>query len=303
MQRFSLIASFLLLLQLGTAQAQSLREALLTATKLAPDLELPTEPSYLGAFSAPKLALYRPDGAGPFPALVLLHQCSGLRSANGGWQNMSVLGWAKEAVSRGYVALVLDSLGPRSVDSVCMSDKGGVNFPRGVRDAHQAAQHLRTLPYVDPNRIGFAGFSWGAMVGLLSGGESWGSAMSAGTRFSAIVAFYPGCFEIRAPSGRSFPIVNMDIEVPTLVLMGDQDTETPSAECTSRLKLVEASGGPVEWHVYPGMTHCWDCQNLNGLRKTDWRGTAVEYRYNHEASKDSADRMFVFFEKAFGRTR
>ena len=51
------------------------------------------------------------------------------------------------------------------------------------------------------------------------------------------------------------------------------------------------------------MTNCWDCQNLNRFRKTDFRVTSVEYRYDGDVSKDSADRMFGFFEKALGRSR
>jgi len=212
---------------------------------------------------------------------------------------MAVLGWAKEAVSRGYVALVLDSLGPRSVESVCMGVKGGVNFPRGVRDAFQAAQHLGRLPYVDPKRVVFAGFSWGAMVGLLSSSRTWGEALSVGNRFRAVVALYPGCFEIRPPSGQPYQALNPDIDVPLLVLMGGLDTETPPQECTTRLEPIKAAGGPVEWHIYADATHSWDSQNLNGLRKIDFRGTAVEYKYNPEASKDSADRVFEFFARTF----
>jgi hypothetical protein len=145
------------------------------------------EPSYLGIFSGPKMALYKPEGAGPFPALVLLHQCGGLRSATGSWQNMAVLDWAKEAVSRGYVTLVLDSLAPRSVDTVCMGAKNGVNFPRGVRDAYQGGEHLRKMPFVDSQRVVFAGFSWGAMVGLLSSSVAWGAA--SGAVYSAAISF------------------------------------------------------------------------------------------------------------------
>jgi len=85
--------------------------------------------------------------------------------------------------------------------------------------------------------------------------------------------------------------------------MGDRDTETPPDECTSRLEPVKGSGGPVEWHTYPGATHCWDCQNLNGFRKTDFRGTSVEYKYDRDVTKDSADRMFAFFQKALVRSR
>lgn len=288
----------------GAAFSQSARDALIKAATLAPDLELPSEPSSLGLLSSPKMALYKPDGAGPFPAVVLQHQCGGLRSASGTWQNMAMLEWAKEAVSRGYVALVLDSLGPRSVDTVCMGPKGGVNFPRGVRDALQAAEHLRKMPYVDSKRVVFAGFSWGAMVGLLSSSATWGKALSVGDRFRAVAAFYPGCFEIRPPAGQPFQVLNADVDLPLLVLMGALDTETPASECTSRLEPIKAAGGGLlEWHIYADATHCWDCQNLNGFRKTDFRGTAVEYKYNREASRDSADRMFEFFARAFKGTQ
>lgn len=288
---------------LMSAQAQPLQEMPLRGASLAPDLELPAEPAYLGAFSAPKLALYKPEGPGPFPALVIQHQCGGLRSSTGSWQNLAILGWAKEAVSRGYVALVLDSLGPRGVDSVCFGVKGGVNFPRGVRDALQAAEHLRKLPYVDSDRINFVGFSWGGMVGMLASGAHWGHALQAGTRFRAVVAFYPGCFDIRPPAGDPYAVVQPDIDTPLLVLMGEADTETPPQECTSRLEPLKAAGKPVDWHIFPTATHCWDCQNLDRFRKTDFRGTSVEYRYNKDVARNSADRAFEFFGQATSAKR
>ena len=279
------------------ASAQPFPIGLVPAAKLAADLELPQEPTYLGVFSSPKLALYKPDGPGPFPAIILLHQCGGLRSVNGTWQNMSVLGWAKEAVARNYVALVLDSLGPRGADSVCFGVKGGVNFPRGVRDAFQAQQHLQKMPFVDRRRIAFVGFSWGAMVGIMATSKTWASALSDGGSFRAVVAFYPGCFDIRPASGNPYAVINEDIETPLLVLMGALDTETPPVECTSRLEAVKKSNAPVDWTVYQDATHCWDCQNLNGFRKTDFRGTAVEYRYNGDATKQSVERMFGFLKQ------
>jgi len=283
--------------------SQPINDALLKAASQAPDLDLPTEPAYLGAFSAPKMALYKPEGPGPFPAIVIHHQCGGLRSSSGTWQNMAILGWAKETVARGYVALVLDSLGPRGVDSVCYGVKGGVNFPRGVRDAYQAAERLRKLPYVDGDRIAFAGFSWGAMVGLLASGATWGNALQTGAHFRAVVAFYPGCFDIRPPAGTPYSPVQPDTDTPLLVLMGEADTETPPQECTTRLERLKSSGKPVDWHTYPGATHCWDCQNLDRFRKTDFRGTAVEYRYNNDVFKDSAERMFAFISQAMAAKR
>jgi dienelactone hydrolase len=274
----------------SAALAQVTAERLLSASSMAKDLEFPAEPSRLSFFSSPGMALYKPDGQGPFPALVLGHQCGGL--ANAKWQNESMLAWAKEAVAHGYVALMVDSLGPRNVDSVCMGARGGVNFARGVRDALQAAEHLRKLAFVDKNRIAFAGYSWGAMVGLLASSKQWKAALAPGGAFGAVVSFYPGCFT------RPYDIVNADIDQPVLVLMGEKDVETPPTECVPKLEAARAAGAPVEWHVYPGLTHCWDCENLNAFSKVDFRGNHVVYYYDKGSTQDSARRMFDFLQRS-----
>jgi dienelactone hydrolase len=262
----------------------------------ARDLEFPAEPSAFAALERPRMALFKPEGAGPFPALVLLHQCGGLGNAR--WQNESMVVWAKEAVARGYVALLVDSLGPRGVESVCFGPKGGVIFARGVKDALQAAEHLEKFAFVDKKRIALAGFSWGAMVAVMASSARWSSAALPSTRFAAAVAFYPGCFTIRPPTVAAYEIVQTDIDRPLLALMGQLDTETPAEECVAKLGAAKAAGAPVEWHVYPQATHCWDCRNLDGKSKTDVRGNSVTYRYSMEYTADSLQRMFQFLERS-----
>ena len=270
--------------------------ALAQSQSPAGDLEFPAQPAEFSAMSRPQMALFKPEGAGPFPALVLLHQCGGLGNAR--WQNESMLGWAGEAVTRGYVALLVDSLGPRGVDSVCFGAKGGVHFARGVKDALQAAEHLKEFDFVDQKRITLAGFSWGAMVSVLAGSARWSGNALPGVRFAATVAFYPGCFSIRPPSVAAYEIVQPDIDRPLLVLMGQLDNETPAEECVAKLAAAKAAGAPVEWHVYPQATHCWDCRNLDGFSKTDARGNRVTYRYSMEYTADSRQKMFEFLERA-----
>lgn len=265
---------------------------------MARDLQFPAEPVALLSIERPQMALFKPEGAGPFPALVLLHQCGGLGTAR--WRNESMLGWAKEAVARGYVALLVDSLGPRGVDTVCYGPKGGVLFSRGVKDALQAAEHLQKFDFVDGKRIALAGYSWGAMVGVLASSARWSGNALPGVRFAAAVAFYPGCFTIRPPTAAAYEIVQPDIDRPLLVLMGEQDTETPAEECLAKLDAAKAAGAPVEWHVYPQATHCWDCKNLDGFTKTDVRGNSVIYRYSADATADSLQRMFQFLERTMG---
>ncbi len=261
----------------------------------APDLEFPKEAATPSFFDTPAMRLYKPEGAGPFPAVVLVHQCGGLGSGRG--QNTSMLQWAKEAVARGYVALLIDSLGPRGADSVCLGPKQNITFPVGVKDALQAAEHLRRFDFVDKQRIGLAGHSWGAMVAVLASGKLWGQALAPGERFAAAVAFYPGYFTLAPKNFAPYEIVNPDIDKPLLVLMGEDDNETPAEDCVKRLDPLIKAGAPVELHTYPKTTHCWDCKHLDSHAKTDFRGNHVVYRYNREVTEDSARRMFDFFER------
>ena len=89
--------------------------------------------------------LLKPDGAGPFPAVVMMHDCSGLGPRSSG----APARWATELVGRGYVVAMPDSFTPRGVpDGVCTAGP-----PRGVdvtperraRDAFATLAHLRAL--------------------------------------------------------------------------------------------------------------------------------------------------------------
>lgn len=275
--------------------ALGLNATITFAQQQADDLKFPEQPSEFSLSRGPQMSLYKPEGTGPFPALVLVHQCGGL--VRGRWQNESMLAWAKEAVARGYVALLVDSLGPRGVDSVCYGPKGGVNFPRGVKDSLQAAEHLQKFDFVDKKRIALAGFSWGAMIGMLASSAGTSGDLLPGVRFSAVVSFYPVCATVKTPSGNSFEFVRPDIDRPLLVLMGELDNEAPADECVAKLSPLKAAGAPVEWHIYPQTTHCWDCKNLDGFSRTAFRGNRVTYRYSKEITDDSIRRAFQYIDK------
>ena len=59
--------------------------------------------------------LFRPDGAGPFPAIVALHGCSGMFARGTNWIAAVFRGWAAELNRLGYVFLLVDRLGPRQI--------------------------------------------------------------------------------------------------------------------------------------------------------------------------------------------
>jgi dienelactone hydrolase len=292
---FGVVAAVVLLNQ-HTAGAQGQ----LAAATEAKDLTFPTTPSTSPADGS-RMLLLRPNGPGPFPAMVLHHQCAGLRTKGG--PNRSMGAWAQVAVQQGFVVLLIDSLGPRDVDLVCLGAKKGVNFPRGVRDALQAADHLRTFPFVDKRRLAHVGFSWGAMVALLGSSSNWRSALPGSEAFTAAVAVYPGCFSIQPKTGPRYEIVQAKIDRPILVLMGDKDTESPPDECVPKLQAAKDAGAPIEWYVFRNATHCWDCEHLNGFSKKDLRGTDVTYRYDLAATLEARRRIFAFLEKTWAAGR
>ena len=268
-------------------------QAVLGAASLAEDLKFPTAETADG-LTSPRMALLKPEGSGPFPALVIMHQCSGPKQA--------VLSWARKALERRYAVLLVDSLGPRGVDSVCYGPKAGVNLFRGVRDALQAAAHLRRQPFVDRDRVALVGFSWGASVGLMAASRHYVTALQAGKGFAAVASFYPLCSRISPSNGRPpFDVINNDIAHSLLVLMGEADTETPASDCLEKIEALEKAGVPVEWHLYPGATHCWDCFQFDGLNKIDVRGHRVEYHFREDVTRDSENRLFTFLDMAIGR--
>ena len=278
------------------ATAQPLSDRGLGLANQGPDLKFPEEATELSFFSPLTMAIYKPAGSGPFPALVLVHTCGGLRLGNGA-PRQEIRDWTKLALERGYVVFVIDSLSARGVSAQDGCDPATWVPPgRGAKDALQAREHLRKFAFVDQDRVALVGFSWGAMVGLYVSSGGIASQLSS-SRYGAVVAFYPLC---HVPGGGRFREVTWlraDTDKPLLILMGDQDNETRPTECITRLEKLAQQGAPVEWHLYPGATHCWDCSSLDNFSKTNLFGDRVVYRYDRQTTQDSAERMFAFLAK------
>lgn len=286
------IATALCITAAGMAQAQTLEQRLRAGAAMSADLTLPTEAQELSPSSPLNMAIYKPSGHGPFAALVIHHSCGGLRT--------EIQDWVAATVKRGYVAFVLDSNMPRGLGTNC-SLPTTVPVSRGVKDAFQALNHIKSLPFVDPARVGFIGFSWGGMVGLLASSAEISKALSDGARFTAAVSVYPMCnFAGTAKYPTPFEYLRPDTDKPLLVLMGGEDTETPASECLPRIKALQDRGAALESHLYSTATHCWDCSSINGLRKTDFQGNAVVYRFDKLTTDDSMQRTFEFMGKYLG---
>jgi dienelactone hydrolase len=235
-------------------------------------------------------SLQRPDGEGPFPAVVLLHTCGGLQQ--------HVLEWAARLRAHGYVALVLDSFTPRGAKTVC--DNWSVSLDEVVADAFAALEHLRTRPFVDGQRIGVMGFSYGAMAALrLTSAWYRGSGHPRAASFGATVALYPACTDSHpslSPAARA-RLNNLydDIDTPLLILVAGADDQAPPANCTEKAESLRRAGRPVSFKLYPGAPHAFDMTNVGTVGRRDAQGHF--YRYDPEATADAAKVSLEFFDR------
>ena len=101
--------------------------------------------------------LRQPNGAGPSPAVVLLHSC------NGNAQRLDER-WGKLIAAWGYVTLTVDSFGPRGLKNTCSS---GAVVDLAL-DAYRALGFLVQQRFVDSSRVAVLGFSQGAWQALSS---------------------------------------------------------------------------------------------------------------------------------------
>jgi len=203
-------------------------------------------PATLQPLLRPHDTVYRPDGAGPFPAVVLLHGCLGVRSKDARW--------AEALRDQGYVALVVDSMTGRGLTTidqrrgVCQ----GMTLWGGTRAADVAASlaYLRTLPYVDGARLGVIGFSHGAWAAL----DFLAGASDDDVRgLHAVVGFYPYCGMASRARWRGW-----HVDVPALLLLAADDRMVSTSQCESLAERALASGRSVSLTVYPHVGHSFD---------------------------------------------
>jgi dipeptidyl aminopeptidase/acylaminoacyl peptidase len=113
------------------------------------DVDGMTIPAYV-------FAPLKPRGARGHAALVWVHG-----GVHGNW-DQNYLPFVKEAVERGYVVITPDYRGSTGHGEAHHRaiDYGG----KELDDVQSAVDHLKTLPFVDPDRIGLMGWSHGGFI-------------------------------------------------------------------------------------------------------------------------------------------
>ncbi len=217
--------------------------------------------------------LRQPDVPGPFPAVVIMHDCSGLGSRSSG----APARWADELTRQGYAALIPDSFTPRGLPAgVCTETAERSRVADGyVRagDAYGALAYLRARPDIDGRHIGIMGGSHGgwtvlaAMYEPVLASNPLRAAKENG--FAAAIALYPSCAAqygswqgLRANGARVGPVVAYSGVykpiAPVLILVGEKDDWTPALPCERLAETARERGYPVSIKVYPGAFHSFD---------------------------------------------
>ncbi|HVO96427.1 MAG TPA: prolyl oligopeptidase family serine peptidase [Bryobacteraceae bacterium] len=236
--------------------------------------------------------VFEPASPGPHAAIVLLHGRAGpYSSAAHGTFTAATLSrrhkqWGEFWAQRGYVAILVDSFGPRGYPS---------GFPQGsyenrppevseqtVRplDAYAALRYLRKRPDVIKDRIGVQGWSNGGMTVLVTMRDNAPGIdqPTPETGFRAALAEYPGC-GMDAVKGKYHSYA------PILLMIGSADKEVSPTVCESFADRARAAGSKLQEIVYDGAEHNFD----------DPERSKQDKPANHKATLDAMRRAEAFF--------
>ena len=214
--------------------------------------------SYKSGDDTVQAVLDTPDGKGPFPALVVIHEWWGLND------------WVKEQASKlaeqGYVALAIDLYRGKAADTPELAHElmRGVPEDRALRDLHAAVEYLRSQPNVRKDRIASIGWCMG-------GGYSLDVALQEPTLRAAVINYGH-----LATDPDSLKKINAEI----LGIFGGKDAGIPVEDVKKFEQSLKQDGKKIEVKIYPDAGHGFENPNNKaGYRADDaadaWQRTVT----------------------------
>ena len=199
--------------------------------------------------------LKTPDGAGPFPAVVVLQACGGLG-------DHVTVDWPKFLNEIGFAALVIDILGSRKVANACTGNP--IPLDERMRDIYGALAFLAENPAIDASRLYAIGFSWGGTHVLESLLERRPGQFASGEKHAVLkggIAVYPGCEGIYgAITQRN---VKPNFYAPLLIVAAELDDWTPVSQCQTVI-AGQQQPGRASIVIMPDAQHGFDQLTANG---------------------------------------
>jgi dienelactone hydrolase len=222
--------------------------------------------------------LRRPEGAGHFPAVVLLPAC-------GEFTKPLDEDWGTRLSSWGFVTLTLDGFGPRGIHHCGHSVTA--DYPDLAPDAYLGLNFLVAQSFVDSRRVALVGFAWGAWE-TLAAVERGEIEQAHEHKFRAAAAFFPFCDSFKGV-----------LTVPALVLIGERDDAAAAEACRKMvngeddmgISRQKGEGAPVRLITYPDATFAFD---LPPLKAPTWyRGHRAEFNKSADDQSGQALRDFL----------
>jgi len=193
----------------------------------------PKDVSYKSGDETVHGILYTPEGKGPLPGIIVIHEWWGLND------------WVKEQASKladqGYAALALDlyrgkvATTPEEAHEIMR----GVPEDRAKRDLEAAFQFLASQPNVKKDRIGAIGWCMG-------GGYSLDLALEEPKLAADIINYGHLATD---------PETLKKINAPILGLFGGQDRGIPPADVKKFEQQLKQLGKKVDITIYPDAGH------------------------------------------------
>jgi dienelactone hydrolase len=228
-------------------------------------------------------ALFKPQGTGPFPALVYMPPCGGPNNPAEFQQEKFVI---DRMLSKGVATLIVDPLTPRGENKgncdkllTVLADVQNKNqavlqlLTQGGDDAVAALKAVKAMSDIDPNKVFLIGYSAGATASLYAVDTK--TPGTHDTKVAGVIAYYPLCYD------------NVDPSVPTLVMIGDKDDWTgPVASC-------QTLNGKTNFEVvvYPGATHAF---SMPFAKPFDFAGHHLAY--DEASTKAAEERTEAFID-------
>src|SRR5215475_2211292 len=216
--------------------------ALLTALTLSSFAADGKPVSYKSGDETVNAILYTPQGKGPFPALVVIHEWWGLND------------WVKEQASKladqGYVALALDLYRGKVADNPNTAHElmRGVPEDRASRDLHAAVAYLKSLPNVKKDRIASIGWCMG-------GGYSLDTALQEPTLTAAVINYGHLATD---------PAEIKKINAAILGNFGGKDQGIPPDDVKKFEAELKKQGKQADIKIYPDAGHAFENPNNKG---------------------------------------
>jgi len=206
--------------------------------------------------------ILRPEGAGPFGAVVLNHGTPGSASGRANESADLLIHAAAVFARRGYVVVLPLRRGFGATGGDFAEDPGTCANPDYRKGEHAASddvmaayEYARALPYVDGNRMILAGQSAGGIVSMYAAGTRNPQGLVAVLSFAAGRGgnpdFRPGVPCAVEPVARLLESVGKNVKAPVLLHYAENDLYFNAQ--TSRLwyERFAASGARAEYVLQP----------------------------------------------------